>query len=111
MTVDSEHDRDDELLIGLLPQLDQDAAPVDVAFLNELGDRAAAEIPAFHDERLDRPVLRGIRPATLPARECCSASVLPEPSRVSDRFSRQNLADNSTRPRDAWDHPDQAAQH
>ncbi|MGZ0162967.1 MAG: VIT domain-containing protein [Planctomycetales bacterium] len=43
MTTDSEHDRDDELLSGLLQTLDEDAAPVDAEFLDGLKARSTAE--------------------------------------------------------------------
>jgi hypothetical protein len=43
MTTDSEHDRDDELLSGLLQPLGDDAAPVDAEFLHSLKARSTAE--------------------------------------------------------------------
>lgn len=43
MTTESEYDRDDELLSGLLHPLDDDAVPVDVEFLEGLKTRSVAE--------------------------------------------------------------------
>lgn len=56
MTVNSEHDRDDELLSRLLKPLDDDAAPADAEILADLKVRSAAEFSRAATAKTDLPV-------------------------------------------------------